>query len=129
MSLLLLADGFFWLFHTVLVVFNLFGWIPQRLRIWNLITLGATLASWLLMGLWKGIGYCICTDIHFQIRQQLGIKDSADTYLQLLVFKISGWDPPLALVNNVAAICITIAVLCSVVLNVRDWRRRRVVNP
>lgn len=128
MWLLLLGDGFFWVFHTVLIVFNLFGWIPMRLRKWNLLTLGATLVSWLVMGFWYGVGYCVCTDAHFQIRERLGIRDGADTYLQLLVRKISGWDPPLDLTNQVAGICMTAAVVMSLVLNIRDWRRARVAR-
>jgi hypothetical protein len=127
--LLLIGDGFFWLFHTVLIFFNLFGWMSPRFRKWNLIALGATLFSWLAMGLFYGIGYCICTDWHFQIRRELGITERADTYLQLLVRKISGWDPPIHLVNNVAAVCMTIAVVASVSLNIRDWRRRRATKP
>lgn len=122
---LLVADALFWSFHTVLILFNLFGWIPARLRKWNLVTLGATLISWLVMGLAYGIGYCICTDYHFQVRRAMGIEDNADTYLQLLVRKISGWDPPLALVNNTAAVCLALAVSASLFLNIRDWRRAR----
>lgn len=123
--MLLFLDGFFWVFHTVLIFFNLFGWIPARLRIWNLATLGLTLVSWLLMGLWNGIGYCVCTDYHFQIRRQLGLHDDADTYLQLLIFKLTSWNPPIDLVNTAAGICITVAVASSLALNIRDWRRRR----
>ena len=79
------------------------------------------------MGLWKGIGYCICTDWHFQIRSELGIHDSADSYLQLLVRKI-GLDPPLSLLNNVAGVCMLVAVVASVSLNLRDFRKSRKVD-
>lgn len=127
--LLLLGDGFFWVFHTVLIVFNLFGWAHPRLRRWNLVTLGLTLFSWLVMGIWFGVGYCVCTDAHFAIRRQLGIEDHADSYLVLLVQKISGWNPPIALVNNVAACCMGAAVLASVALNIRDWKRERSEEP
>jgi hypothetical protein len=119
--LLLLGDAAFWIFHTALIFFNLLGWIPKRLRRLNLITLTITLFSWLIMGAWYGIGYCICTDWHFQIRARLGLHDSADSYLQLLVRKL-GFDPPLALLNNVAGICMLIAVIASVSLNIRDFR-------
>lgn len=125
MWLLYLGDGFFWLFHTVLIVFNLFGWAHRRLRPWNLVTLGLTLVSWLIMGMWKGVGYCVCTDAHFRIRQEMGIHDHAESYLQLLVEKISGWNPPVELVNLVAGICMLSAVLLSLGTNGRDWLSRR----
>jgi len=125
MWLLYLGDGFFWLFHTVLIFFNLFGWAHRRLRPWNLATLGLTLVSWLVMGLWYGVGYCVCTDAHFTIRREMGIRDNGESYLQLLVEKISGWNPPVDLVNNVAGICMASAVILSIGTNIRDWRLRR----
>ncbi|MEQ1822014.1 MAG: DUF2784 family protein [Fimbriimonadaceae bacterium] len=121
--LLLLGDGAFWLFHTALIFFNLLGWIPKRTRRFNLIALAVTLFSWLIMGIWYGVGYCICTDWHFQIRDQLGLHDNADSYLQLLVRKL-GIDPPLGLLNNVAGICMVIAVSASIKLNIRDFRAK-----
>jgi Protein of Unknown function (DUF2784) len=121
--LLLAGDAFFWMFHTALIFFNLFGWIPARTRRLNLITLTITLFSWLVMGFWKGIGYCICTDWHFQTRSALGIHDGADSYLQLLVRK-TGIDPPLSLLNDVAGVCMLIAVIASVSLNLRDFKRK-----
>lgn len=123
MTWLLIGDGFFWLFHTALIFFNLFGWISKQTRRLNLITLIVTLFSWLVMGFWKGIGYCICTDWHFQIRSALGIQDGADSYLQLLVRKM-GLDPPLPLLNNVAGVCMLVAVAASFSLNLRDFKRK-----
>lgn len=67
-----LLDVAFFAFHTVLVLFNLLGWVWRPTRRWNLITLGVTACSWFVMGLWYGIGYCICTDWHWQVRRELG---------------------------------------------------------
>lgn len=120
--LLLIGDGLFWLFHTALIFFNLFGWIPRRTRRLNFVSLGATLFSWLIMGFSYGIGYCICTDWHFQIRAALGLHDNADSYLQLLVRRI-GLDPPLYVLNNTAGVCMLVAISASVFFNVRDFRQ------
>ena len=49
-------------FHTVILVFNLTGWIFPRTQTLHIVCLGATLFSWFVMGAWKGIGYCICTE-------------------------------------------------------------------
>jgi hypothetical protein len=122
---LLFLDAFFWVFHTALILFNVLGWIPLRTRRWNLITLGLTAFSWLVMGLWKGVGYCVCTDLHFRVREALGIHDSASSYLQLMVFRFTGYWPQTALVNKVAGIVFAVSVVASIALNVRDWRRRR----
>lgn len=122
--LLLLADGAFWIFHTALVGFNVFGWMWPKVRRWNLICLGLTAASWLIMGMWKGVGYCVCTDLHFQVREALGIRDGASSYLQLMAFKFSGWWPSTELVNLVAGTVFLVSVVASVVLNLRDSRSK-----
>jgi hypothetical protein len=106
-----------------------FGWIWPKLRRWNLITLGLTAFSWLLMGLWYGIGYCVCTDLHYRVRDALGVKDPSGSYLQLLVWKLSGWWPPETMVNTVAGWVFGSSVVLSVAFNVRDMiRKRRLVD-
>ena len=120
--MLALGNIFFFVFHTLLIFFNVFGWLWKPTRKWNLLTLLLTAFSWGVMGIWKGAGYCICTDLHWQIRQAMGIRDNADSYLVLLVQKLSGWNPPIALVNNVALTVFLIAFTGSVYTNVRDWR-------
>ena len=125
MSVLAIVNICFFVFHTALILFNVFGWLWAKTRKWNLLTLLLTLVSWCVMGIWKGVGYCICTDWHWQIRRAMGIRDNADSYLVLLVQKLSGWNPPFSLVNTVAGVVFLISVIGSVVLNIADWRRGR----
>jgi hypothetical protein len=80
----------FFIFHTVILVFNLTGWMFRRTRTLHIICLGATLFSWFVMGYWKGMGYCICTDWHFQIRREMGIKDGVHSYIQLIAKSFFG---------------------------------------
>ena len=122
--MLALGNIFFFVFHTALILFNVFGWLWRPTRKWNLITLLLTAFSWGVMGIWKGAGYCICTDWHWQIRQAMGIRDNADNYLVLLVQKLSGWDPPLELVKTVALIVFLAALTGSIITNTIDWRKR-----
>lgn len=116
--------GFF-VFHTVLIVFNVFGWIPKKTRKWNLACLLLTLAGWTILGIWYGTGYCICTDWHWQVREAMGIKETASSYIVLLVRNLSGWDPPVSLANTVAMWTFIAAFTMSVTLNTRDWARKR----
>lgn len=115
----------FFAFHTALILFNVLGWIPRKTRPWNLATLLLTLFSWTVMGLWFGKGYCVCTDLHWRVRAAMGIHDHADSYLVLLVRLLTGWDPPVVLVNNVAAAVFAFSLVASVALNVHDRRARR----
>ncbi len=111
----------FFVFHTALILFNVFGWIPKRTRKWNLLALFITLASWVGMGFCYGMGYCVCTDWHWEVRKNMGIVEDADTFIVLLVRTVSGWDPPIDLVNTVAMWVFIAAFLMSVALNGRDW--------
>jgi len=115
---------FFFVFHTALIFFNVLGWIWKKARKWNLVTLLCTLFSWTVMGLWFGKGYCVCTDLHWRVRAAMGINDHADSYLVLLVRTVSGWDPPVPLVNACAFWVFLFSLTMSVGLNVRDRRRR-----
>jgi len=125
MVLLAAANIFFWVFHTLLILFNVFGWLWSKTRKWNLICLMATAFSWLVMGIRYGIGYCLCTDWPFQIREQMGIHDAAGTYIHLLVYKVSGVWMSESVLNPIAGVVFGISVVMSVALNVRDWIIRR----
>src|SRR5688572_20344840 len=95
-DLLIIADWAFIVFHTTLVVFNMVGWAWRSTRRWNLITLALTGFSWLFIGLLTGkIGYCICTDWHWQVRRALELDTTADTYIQFLVEVLTGYRPSL----------------------------------
>ena len=45
-AMLHVANYFFYIFHTLLILFNLFGWIFPKMRRLNLLTLIITFASW-----------------------------------------------------------------------------------
>lgn len=113
----------FFIAHTALILFNVFGWTHPRTRRWNLATLLLTLASWVGMGMWMGTGYCVCTDLHWRVREAMGIRETADSYLVLLIRTVSGWDPPLALVNEVAKWVFLFSLAMSISVNVRESRR------
>lgn len=84
------VDYFFFVFHTVLTLFNVFGWIIPRWRLANLITLSITAFSWFVLGIWYGFGYCPFTDWHWKIRQLLGYTDNSNSYIHFLILNITG---------------------------------------
>lgn len=90
--MLALLDIAFILFHTALVIFNSVGWMFSTLRTWHLVSMALTLFSWFGLGLWYGWGYCICTDWHWQIRQQLGLETGSNSYIHFLIMGITGID-------------------------------------
>ena len=112
----------FFVLHTGLILFNVLGWAWRRTRPWSLATLLLTLFSWVVMGIGRGVGYCVLTDLHGRVRAAMGIRESADSYLVLLVRTLTGWDPPTAWVNPVAAVVFALSLALSVGLDARDRR-------
>lgn len=94
-----ILDYSFFVFHTVLILFNVFGWIIPRWRFLNLITLSLTAFSWFILGIWYGFGYCPFTDWHWSIRQHLGYTDESNSYIHFLLLKITGINFPQNLVD------------------------------
>ena len=118
-----IADTFFFIFHIVLIVFNLFGWIPASTRRWNLITLGATAFSWFVLGIFYGFGYCFLTDWHWQVREHLGYSTDSNSYIHFLLVELTGISVKENLVDISTVILFFAALVVSVVLNIRDRRK------
>lgn len=121
--LLHIANVFFYAFHTVLILFNLFGWMFRKWQKLNLITLLLTFGSWFLLGLWKGWGYCFLTDWHYQILRDLGERNLPSSYIAFLVEKLTGWLPSSELVDRFTIGLALLALLCSVWVNSRRMKK------
>jgi len=116
-----LLDIFFLVFHSSLVIFNLFGWIWKKTRLANLITLLLTGASWSLLGIFYGWGYCPLTDWHFRVLEHLGHYDLPNSYIKYLLERLFHLDLPAALVDRVTLISFLAALGVSLVVNLSHW--------
>ncbi|MFN2314776.1 MAG: DUF2784 domain-containing protein [Bacteroidales bacterium] len=120
-----ILDIFFVIFHTSLTLFNMFGWIWKKTRLANLITLALTGGSWLILGMIAGmIGYCPLTDWHFNILYKLGKTDLPISYIKYLADRLTGLDFDQTLVDNATLYGFIIALIISLLLNARDFRKR-----
>lgn len=122
-SLLVTADYGFFITHTALVFFNIFGWIWPPARLWHLISVLATSFSWFVLAPLRGyeLGYCICTDLHFQVRRELGYSDPESSYVQLLTNRLCGIDITLGTANWLAASIYVAVVFTTITIWVRWW--------
>jgi hypothetical protein len=124
---------FFFTGHALLIVFNALGWAWRRTRPWQLLTLALTGASWFVLGIWYGWGYCVCTDWHWRVRAALGYHDDNDSYIYLLINKLTGLRPSVETCQSLALGVFVAALALGVTLNVRDFirarRRPRPVDP
>ena len=118
-------DWFLFLFHLSLVIFNLFGWIWQKTRLWNLFALLLTFSSWFLLGLIYGIGFCPFTEWHWQVLYQLGETGLPDSYISYLVMRTTGIIPPPDLVDKATVGGAFLAFFISLVLNIRNRIKKK----
>lgn len=118
-----LVSYFFYIFHTTLILFNLFGWLPPKMRKLNLISLFVTFGSWLLLGFWKGWGYCFLTDWHYKILRALGERGMPTSYIAFLVEKITDRSPDAELVDRLTLGLAVAALCCSLWVNLRSSKR------
>ncbi len=114
----------FIVFHTGLILFNLFGWIWKSTRRLNLLTLLLTAFSWVILGIWYGFGYCPCTDWHWQVRRELGYTDMPNSYIEFLAELWTGFNFSASTVNLWTGILFVAALAASVYVNVKTGSER-----
>ncbi|MFC2087375.1 DUF2784 family protein [Bacteroidota bacterium] len=117
MFLYKLIDLFFVIFHTSLIIFNVFGWIWKKTRKANLIILSLTAASWFILGIFYGIGYCPLTDWHFNVLYKLGKYNLPNSYTKYLADRLTGFDFNPNLVDRVVLLVFLVALFISLLLN------------
>ena len=122
-----ILDILFVVFHSFLILFNLFGWIWRRTRIWNLVTLLLTGASWVLLGRIVGVpGYCPLTDWHFAVLEKLGRTGLPDSYVKYLADRITGLDFNSGTVDKITLYSFLAALIISLILNIRQLVKSKV---
>ena len=82
--MLQLLNIIFGVFHVLLIVACLIGWIFPRTRKVHLILMGVVLGCWFLLGLKYGIGYCPLTDWHWQVKTKLGESPLPNSFIKYL---------------------------------------------
>ena len=111
--------------HSALIAFNLLGWAWPKTRRLNLISILLTVASWLVLAPWYGLGYCPCTDWHWQVKEALGQTDLPNNYLTYLFDTWTGIAISDATAELLAWSCLTPALTASVALNLKSLKARR----
>ncbi len=119
-----LLNIFFFAFHTAFTVFNMTGWAFHAARRWHLFTMLITAASWFVLGIWYGWGYCVCTDWHWQVRAAMGIRDYSNSYIHFLILKLTGRNLNTSLVEQATLYVFLLCFILTVWLNIRDRRKK-----
>lgn len=117
-------DKFFFIFHSSLMVFILFGWIWKKTRVANLIVILLTAFSWCILGIWYGFGFCPSTEWHWQVRMRLGHYHMPSSYIKFLVDSLTGLEVNQKAVDIFAVLFLILALSASAFTNRRDWRKK-----
>lgn len=117
MNWLNFLDGFLFIFHFLFILFNLTGWIWRRTRKLHLISILLTLASWFLLGIFYGWGYCPLTDWHWTVLRKTGRYGLPDSYVSYLIHRVSGYSFPDLLVDWLTVTLTLLALALSVWYN------------
>lgn len=115
--MLVLLDVLLTIVHLGIVFFNLFGWIPVATRKAHLISIVITAASWFVLGIWYGMGYCPVTDWQWDVKEQLGERNLPPNFIEYFAEKLSGMDLPYSLINITITVCFALAAVLSVYVN------------
>src|SRR5690554_6841734 len=110
-------DYFFVVFHTSLILFNLLGWIWKPTRKAHLIVISLTFASWGILGIWYGLGYCPLTDWHWEILSKRGVTDLPNSFVDYVLGRFFGWDISADLVDLLTLIFALVALGFSIKVN------------
>jgi hypothetical protein len=79
--------------------------------------MGLTTASWFILGIWYGWGYCVLTDWQWKIKEQLGEHSLPSSFIKYFADKISGGNISPNLINYATLICFLIAAIMTIYLN------------
>lgn len=112
-------DYFFTLLHIAIISFNMLGWIWPQTRKAHFICVILTLFSWLILGLWYGIGYCPITDWQWQIKERLGETNLPNSFIKYIADNLSGRNISADLVDSLTAIVFGFAVLMALYFKLR----------
>lgn len=103
--------------HLSIVIFNLFGWIPKRTRKAHFICIVLTAASWFILGIWYGTGYCPFTDWQWKVKTKLGEKNLPVNFIEYFLEKITHHTFSSQFITILIAVCFSMAALLSVYVN------------
>jgi len=112
-----ILDIFLTVFHLCILTFNLLGWIWKKTRRLHLIVVLITAFCWLVLGIWKGIGYCPITDIQWQIKEKLGYHHLPNSFVAYCLDGIGLHNIPSALVDVLTGTSFVIAGLLAFYFN------------
>ncbi len=122
--MLTLLDIFLSLVHIALIGFNLLGWIWPATRKAHLISVALTAASWFILGIWFGWGYCPITDWQWQVKEKLGERNLPNSFIKYFADKVTGRNINRTLIDTLTLVFFLAAIVMSLYVNLLKKSKR-----
>lgn len=110
--------------HLLIIGFNMFGWIWPAARRLHFIFILITAASWFILGIWFGMGYCPITDWQWRVKEQLGENNLPASFITYFANKITGYRFSDSFINYVTLTVFILVTLLSVYFNFMKKKKR-----
>lgn len=123
--MLIFLDYSLLVFHVLLTAFNALGWIYKPTRKLHLAVICLTLASWTVLGVFFGWGYCPITDWQWQVKRALGETPLPNSFIKYCLDGCTGGNSDPLAVMYATVIVAAAAFILSCTLNALDWWRQR----
>lgn len=120
-----LLDYLLFSIHVFVIIANLFGWVWKKTRKAHLVVVGGTLASWFVLGIWRGWGYCILTDWEWDIKRSLGEKNLPSSFTRYLSNNVMGMELSRSTVDLLTLLGLILAIVMAILVNWVIPRLRR----
>jgi hypothetical protein len=96
--------------HVGVVLAFVFLWIPRRTARLHGWLVALVSFSWIVIGYFKGFGYCVLTDLQWRVKHARGQTHLPGSFLKYMADRVSGTDVPSSLINDVAAVVFFVGV-------------------
>ncbi len=111
------ADVAFHVLHSAVILFCVTGWILPATRGWHLVLVSLIALSWFGIGLFRGFGYCLLTDLHWRVKRALGQTDLPESYVKYALDRLLRRDLDPGSIDALTARGFYLAALAGVAVN------------
>jgi hypothetical protein len=82
-------------------------------------------ASWFVLGLFYGIGYCPLTDWHWQVLSELGTYPTENSYVQYFFRRTLNMKISVEFADGLTVMAFFLALCCSLIVNFRSIFKKK----
>lgn|SRR5690606_5317414 len=120
-----ILDVFYTVLHFLIIGFNLLGWIWKATRTAHLYAVWVTAGSWLVLGLWFGLGYCPITDWQWDVKTKLGARNLPNSFIKYQADRLFNRNFSPVLIDWITAVSFTLVTLLAIYFRLTGKRIER----